>query len=62
MNLTTKKEIKKLIVMGILVVTIGETAEYFLDISPYLLGITRGFGIAALGLILLKLFKSKKAN
>ena len=47
--------------MGILVVAAGETAEYFLDISPYLLGINRGFGLAALGLMIIKLIKSKNA-
>ncbi|MEM6686079.1 MAG: hypothetical protein AAF617_09875 [Bacteroidota bacterium] len=61
MNPIVQREIKKLLLMGGLVVTIGELAEYFLDISPYLLGITRGFGIATLGLIAIKIFKSKNA-
>lgn len=48
--------------MGLLVVTAGELAKYYLGISPYIHGITRGFGLAALILIVIKVVKSKNAS
>jgi len=60
-NPTERKEIRTLLFMAVLVISAGEIAEYFLDISPYLLGITRGFGFAAFVLLLIKYIKSKKA-
>ena len=62
MNSTTKREIRKIFIMGFLVVTLGELAKYYLGVSPYIHGITRGFGLAALILIAIKLIKSKNAG
>jgi len=62
MHSAERKEIRNVAFMGLSVVSVGEIAAHFLEISPYILGITRGFGIAAFGLMLLKLFKSKNTN
>jgi hypothetical protein len=62
MNTSIQKEIKKIFLMGLLVVTAGELAKYYLGISPYIHGITRGFGLAALILIVIKVVKSKNAS